>query len=406
MQTFKILTLGCKVNQYESQAIRENLSPQNLSEVSSGVIADVYVINTCTVTDKADRESFYLINRAIKENPKAKIIVTGCLVEKDKDKILNRFGGRVEIIKNSQKTYGISDFKGHDRAFVKIQDGCDNFCSYCKVPLVRGRSKSRPLDEIIKEVNCLTERGFKEIVLTGICLGAYGRDLSPKLSLADVLERLGKINNIARIRLSSIEAEDVSKDLIKAICNYKFISKHLHLPLQSGDDRILKKMNRKFLTKDFLGLVSNLRKKIPQIAITTDVIIGFPYETNKNFLNTLNFIKKINPSRTHIFSYSDRAGTKAVEFFPKVSDEDKKKRFLELKKVCDNLAYQYHKKFLNKEVRVLVESARDKKNGFQVGYTDNYIKILVDSKNDLRRELVNLKINKVTKENIYAKYPC
>lgn len=405
MKTFKIYTLGCKVNQYESQAIRESLFASGLAEQDKNLKSDTYVVNTCTVTSRADKDSLYFINRAFKENPKAEIVVTGCLAEQDKDKIINKFGGRLKIIakKDICKDIGISNFKGHDRAFLKIQDGCNNFCSYCKVPLVRGRSKSRSLDSVFEEAKRLTNNGFKEIVLTGICLGSYGKDLSKKIDLCDVLKSLSKINNIGRVRLSSIEAKDVNKELILAIRDLSFVCKHLHLPLQSGDDAILKRMNRPYLTKDYLKLVNMLKKEIPQISITTDVIVGFPGEENENFKNTIKTLKKIKPSRMHIFSYSDRPGTKSFEFYPKVAQSIVKKRFLELNKIAREFSFDYRSKFLNKDVEVLVENMLDKDTGLQTGYTDTYIKVCINSKKNFKGRLVNFKVNSVTKDNTYVK---
>lgn len=400
MQTFKIYTLGCKVNQYESQGIRETLSKNNLVE-SINNKADVCVINTCTVTGEADKKSLYFIKRAFRENPKAKIIATGCLVENDKDKVL-AINKNILIVKNKDKNIGISDFKGHDRAFLKIQDGCQNYCSYCKVPFVRPKLVSRPLEAVQEEAKRLAGKGFKEIVLTGICLGAYGQDLSPKLELADSLESLEKIKGMPRIRLSSIEAKDINKRLIRKIKDSPLVCKHLHLPLQSGDDEILKKMNRLFSIKNFLKLTDNLKKKIPQISITTDIIVGFPGEGEDNFKNTIEALNKFKPLRTHIFSYSDRPGTKAFNFYPKVRSQIIKRRFLELKELADELSFEYRKKFLNKKVEVLVEQDLDRASGLQTGYSDNYIKVLINSKENLKGQLVNVKIARVTKENTYV----
>ena len=263
MKTIKFYTLGCKVNQYETQAIREKFLRNGYSETTNNKIADTYIINTCTVTQKADLGSLSIIRKAKKENPKAVIIATGCLTELDKDRI-KQISDSIKIIKNKDKfkisQSSISDFKGHARGFLKIQDGCENHCSYCKVPLVRGHSKSKPLTEVLKEARTLVGNGFKEIVLTGICLGAYGRDLNPKISLAGVISGLEEISALLRIRLSSIEARDISDELIRALSLSKKFCRHLHIPLQSGDDTILKKMNRNYTSKEYFELIKKIKK--------------------------------------------------------------------------------------------------------------------------------------------------
>ncbi|MCM8763154.1 MAG: radical SAM protein, partial [Candidatus Omnitrophica bacterium] len=274
---FKILTLGCKVNQYESQQIREAYLRQGFQELFDGRPADTYIINTCTVTHHADRASFVLIRRAKRENPQAKIYVTGCLVKMDAAKIKERFPD-VSFLDKDEFKQGINAFCGHTRAFLKIQDGCDNFCSYCKVALVRGKPRSRPFDEVIHEAQRLVDAGFKEIVLCGICLGSYGKDFG-NVDLVDVLAALEKIKGEFRIRLSSIEFGDVRERLIKKLETSKKLCPHLHIPLQSGDDRILKLMNRKYTAEDYLKLVQELKRRIPLLSITTDVMVGFPGES-------------------------------------------------------------------------------------------------------------------------------
>jgi len=244
MKTVKFYTLGCKVNQYDTQSIRERFIQRGFKELSDGKPANVYVINTCTVTHKADSESVGFIRKAKRENPKSKLIITGCLVEKDSVS-LSKIKGIDAIISKRFFPESISDFRGRTRAFLKIQDGCNNFCSYCKVTLVRGRSRSRSLEDIIKEANCLVKKGFKELVLTGINLGSYGKDFAQKITIVDVIEALEQIKGLLRIRLSSIEAADVSDELINKISESKKLCRHLHIPIQSGDNKILKKMNRR-----------------------------------------------------------------------------------------------------------------------------------------------------------------
>jgi len=388
MKTVKFYTLGCKVNQYDTQSIRERFIQSGFKELSDGRPASVYVINTCTVTHKADSESLGFIRKARRENPKARIIVTGCLVEKDsaclfKIKEINL------VISKRFFPDSISDFYGHTRAFLKIQDGCNNFCSYCKVPLVRGKSRSRPLEDIIQEASCLAKKGFKELVLTGIDLGSYGKDLKQKISLVDVIEALERIEGLLRIRLSSIEAGDISNELISKISESKKICRHLHIPIQSGDDKILRKMNRKYCRNDYLKLIKKLKKFVPGIAITTDCLVGFPGESEKNFTNTIDLLRKIAPLKAHIFPYSQRPGTLASKFDGRIDTSIIKKRMLRLEKVSRSLALKYKRKFFNKHMDVLIEAKSKDKPGFWEGYTDNYIRVKVRSKRNLKNKLVS-----------------
>jgi len=400
MKTIKFFTLGCKVNQYDTQKIREQFLSAGFKEENNARPANICLINTCTVTHRADSDSLNLIRRAKRENPKAKIIVTGCLAELDSKKIegadfivKNKSKGKIVNLlqglspKGTVPVTGISDFQGHTRAFVKIQDGCDNFCSYCKIPLVRGRSLSRPKNDIIAEVNRLVERGFKEIVLTGICLGSYS-------GLSGLIEGLEKIEGLLRIRLSSIEAGDVSDGLINKISESEKLCRHLHIPIQSGDDEILKKMNRKYNRAGYLSLIKKIKRKIPGMAITTDVLVGFPGESEKNFSNTLDLIKKIMPLKVHIFPYSSRPGTVAAGFVdPPIKAEIIKERIRRLQKVAGDCKISFEKNFLGRTMPVLFESRVKNKLDFWQGYTDNYLKVRVKSKTNLRNLIQPVKLS-------------
>jgi threonylcarbamoyladenosine tRNA methylthiotransferase MtaB len=415
MKTVKFYTLGCKANQYDTQNIRERLLEAGLREVKDCRRADIYIINTCTVTHKADRESLYYIHRAYHENPKAKIIVTGCLVELDSRKIKEQDGLSLIVSNRAKNTIanriageplsknkGISFFEGHTRAFLKIQDGCNNFCSYCKVGLVRGKSRSKPVNEIIDEAKRLVQNGYKEIVLTGICLGSYGRDLKPEINLVRVIDELEKIDGLFRLRLSSIEGCDVSGDLIKRLSSGKKLCRHLHIPIQSGDDKILRRMNRKYLRRDYSGLFRRIKSAVPGIAITTDVLVGFPGENEHGFRNTVFLIRKILPLRVHIFPYSPREYTPAYNFPDKVSSEVVKRRILRLKEIARESAYSYQKKFLGKKVEVLIEDKFKENPVFWQGYTDNYIKVLVKSEKNLGNQIIPLKIKKIVGDFVFA----
>jgi len=404
MRTIKFYTLGCKANQYDTQNIREQFARAGFREIGNGRKADICLINTCTVTHRADADSLQFIRRAKRENTKARIIVTGCLTELDSDKIkqtdrsalivrnrdkenmLNYLGLRAMSYELRAKK-GISGFCNHTRAFLKIQDGCDNFCSYCKVPLVRGRSKSKPVDEVIREARQLVENGFKEIVLTGICLGAHN-------DLIKVISSLEKIELLERIRLSSIEAGDVTDELIKRIARSKKVCPHLHIPIQSGDNQILKKMGRKYSRLDYLKLIRKLKKNVPQVAITTDVLVGFPGESEKNFFNTVDLIKKIAPLRVHIFPYSKREGTAAAGLKGELQPRIVKKRIANLKKAADDCSAAYKNKFLDKTLLVLFESRAKENPLFWEGHSANYIPIRLKSKRNLNNCLIPVKLEK------------
>lgn len=418
MPTIKFHTLGCKVNQYETQAVRESCLSKGFRETKRGK-ADFYVINTCTVTNTADRKSRECIYRCIRENPNAKVVVTGCYVQKDSGDIAGISGVDL-IIPNQQKNsiadilfskktkscsaserkysdLEISSFSNHARAFVKIQDGCNNRCSYCKIPIVRGKSRSRDLLSIVREVDRLIKNGFQEIVLTGICLGAYGKDLEEEFDLVNVIEAIEKLDGNFRIRLSSIEAKDVTDKLIDKIAGSPKMCRHLHIPFQSGDNEILKKMNRHYTAESYRRLVDKIRNMIPQIAITTDIMIGFSSETEKRFKNTVKFLKETSPSRMHIFPFSPREHTAAYGFAGRIDSKKKKRRLEFLKDLAREISHEYRKQFLHKELVVLLEHKKDKKTGLAQGYSDNYIKILINSnKPTSRNKLQKVEIAKVT----------
>ncbi|MBN1913909.1 MAG: tRNA (N(6)-L-threonylcarbamoyladenosine(37)-C(2))-methylthiotransferase MtaB, partial [Candidatus Omnitrophica bacterium] len=408
MRTVKFYTLGCKVNQYDTQLIREGFLARGFKEEEIGP-ADIYVINTCTVTAAADRKSRYYINYARRQNPYAKIVVTGCYVQLRRDvSEITKIKGIDHIVKNEGKKDipflfcrrdknslpGITAFKGHTRAFLKIQEGCDNFCSYCKVPLVRGKPKSKPLFMVLKEARGLVKNGFKEIILCGVCLGAYGKDLKQKIGLAKLIKKLEVLSSdgLLRLRLSSIEPQDVTDELVEAIALSKIACRHLHIPLQSGDDKILEKMKRKYSSTDFLNIARKLKKSIPAISITTDVMVGFPGEDEDNFRNTCDLIKRIDPLKVHIFPYSKRAGTGAYMLGNNIPEPVVKKRSEMLSKVCRLCALKAFRNFVNKRMDVLIEARLKEDPRYWYGFTDNYLKIKKKSELCLENKLIRLKV--------------
>jgi threonylcarbamoyladenosine tRNA methylthiotransferase MtaB len=422
--TVKFYTLGCKVNQYDTQRIRERFIQLGFKELEDSQPADICFINTCTVTQKADADSLNIIRRAKRDNPKSKIIVSGCLAELDEERI-KKAATESLIVKNKHKenilgllsskfdlkelnghrgrtNRGISDFKGHARAFLKIQDGCINLCSYCKVPLVRGISRSKPLKGIINEAKNLVKKGFKEIVLCGICLGAYGRDLKPRMNLVDCLKEIEKIPGEFRIRLSSLEAADVSGELINKMAQSKKLCRHLHIPIQSGDNTILKMMNRKYCSDSYLELIKTIKEQIPGIGITTDVLVGFPGEDEIKFKHTLKLIQDITPLKVHIFPYSKREGTAASRLNNGVDFLTIKKRIERLKIISDTCATLYKRQFLNSIMDVLIEDRAKENPDFWQGFTDNYVKVRLKSERDLKNQVVPLRLKKLEKDYILA----
>ncbi|UCD55587.1 MAG: tRNA (N(6)-L-threonylcarbamoyladenosine(37)-C(2))-methylthiotransferase MtaB [Candidatus Omnitrophota bacterium] len=433
--TFIIKTLGCKVNQYESQAMRENLAGSGFVEKMDGQIADFYIINSCTVTRRADKDTRSLIHHFHKINPDGKIVVAGCYSELKEDRdilrgilgvthlIRNREKGKIATILGShviarpvRKNFSngarlpsaagndeqITDFKDRNRAFIKVQDGCNHKCSYCKVSLVRGPSKSRSTEDILREARAVIEKGFKEIVLTGICLGAWGRDMAKKINLSNLVKEISQIDGLFRIRLSSIEPIYVTGDIINALKGNDKVCKHLHMPLQSGDNRILRAMKRPYTREKFAQIIGELRKHIPDIAITTDILVGFPGEDDKCFNATLKFIEDIKPSRMHVFSYSKRDGTPASRYRHSLNKKEIKKRVEVLTGLSRDFSADFARDFIGKIQDTVIESHRDGITGFLTGYTDRYIRIFVDGPDSLKNNLVPVKIMRVDKNMVFA----
>jgi len=424
MKKYKIITLGCKVNTYESNAIAEKLINEGYVEASKDDAADIVIINTCSVTHVSDAKSRQMIRRAIKNNPNAKIGVMGCYAQmaskeiskiegvdvivgtNNRDKllpyILNNDKQVIDIQnynkKDAYERLSLSSYEDNTRAFIKIQDGCNNFCSYCIIPYARGRLRSRNFNDILDEVKKIVNNGYKEIVLTGIHTGAYGLD-EGDLRLVDVIKAIIKENpSLPRIRISSIEIVEIDDELIKIIAESKVVVDHLHIPLQSGCDKILKLMNRRYDTKTFLDIVNKIRKFVPHIALTTDVIVGFPEETDNDFNETVEFIKKVNFSEIHVFPYSPRSGTPAAIMKNQVAPQIKKHRVDVLLELSKELHQNYMELFLNKEVEVLFEE-KDSNTNWYHGKSSNYLKIRVKSNENLINKIKTVRIERILDNN-------
>lgn len=394
---FLLKTYGCKVNQYDSQIIRENLVSNGCRETDCVYDADMCIVNTCTVTAKADKDCRMFLRGLVKKNQKARIIAAGCYAQSDPEGI-RKAGKRIEIADNNKKfepeTYfnehrifsknSISSFRGHTKAFIRVQDGCDNFCSYCIIPFVRGRSRSRLTGEILKEARVLVDNGYKELVLTGICLGDFGKSSAGSgTNLSGLIKNISDIPGNFRIRLSPIELEYVTDELIDALKNLKKACRHLHIPLQSGDDNVLKRMNRRYSSSDFITRIQYIRSMLPDIGITTDVITGFPGETEPEFVNTINTLKEVMPLRTHVFTYSPRPQTAAYNLKYDLPAPVIKSRSELLKIIAIDLGDEFRQKSLRNEQRVLVENSRDLKTNMLCGYTDNYIKVFLEGSDSM-----------------------
>lgn len=415
-----ICSLGCKVNIYESELVTNILKNNNYTVVDFEDKADIYIINTCSVTNESDKKSRKMINRAKKNNPAAIIIVMGCysqvnaedidvdivLGNKDKSKIVEIIE---EYIKTKQKKkiiydltkvdfekMEITNFDSHTRAFVKIQDGCNAFCSYCIIPYVRGRVRSKDPEDVIKEVTTLVEKGYKEIVLTGIHTGRYGTDINTNLE--ELLNKLVNIPNIYRIRLSSIEINEITPGIKELLKENKVMAKHLHIPLQSGSNKILKLMNRRYNKEEFLSMVDNLRD-IPDISLTTDLIVGFPNEDEEEFNETIDTLKKIGFTKIHTFPYSKRKGTPAAIMDNQVFPEEKKKRVHRILDLSNKYEHNFYESKIGKIYDGVVEIHS---NGTTIVHTSNFIPVII---NDIVEEgtIVNVKIEKVEDLKVYGR---
>ena len=387
--TYKIYTLGCKVNQYDSADLKMRLNQIGFKECESS--ANLVIVNTCAVTKTAIQKNSRMFNLAKKENPKAKTIVIGCWPKiDDKIQIKNQadliwgVGNYKELIKHikrffpelKEKNKLLNNIVSTDKSryFLKIQDGCEQFCSYCIIPFTRGKLKSRQCQEIVTEAKSAAENGFQEIILSGIHLGLYGRekDFKEKINLVELIKKLLKIDNLEKIRLSSIEVTEVTDELIKLMSENKKICKHLHIPLQNGSDKILKLMNRPYKRDYFQKKVIKLRQSMPDIALSTDIIVGFSGETEKDFQDTYNFIKKVKFSRLHVFPFSAHKKTKAFNFPNHLSAEVVKERSKKLRELGKELEKKYKQKFIGRDLAVIVEFQNSE---HYIGKTEYYFDI-------------------------------
>lgn len=428
MKKVAFYTLGCKVNQYETEAMLEMFEKEGYTQVDSEEFADVYVINTCTVTHMSDRKSRQYIRRMKKKNPDAIIAVVGCYSQVSPEEILeieevnlvmgtNERRQIVEEIKkidSSQKASTVDDImkvrafeeieisqsNGRTRAFMKIQDGCDRFCSYCIIPYARGgKVRSRNKESILEEVQKLASNGYKEIVLTGIHVASYGKDLKDEqMTLLSVIKEINEVEEIERIRLSSVEPVLFTDEFVNEVSKMPKVCPHYHLSLQSGCDETLKRMNRRYTTTEYKEIVDRLRENIPNVAITTDVIVGFPGETNDEFNKTYEFLRDIELSQMHIFKYSPRKGTPAATMDNQIDPQMKQFRSDKLLNLNKENFNKFASKFVGQELDVLFEQSVEQ-NRYE-GLTSNYIRVVVETDKDIQGQILKTKVLDVKNEYV------
>lgn len=424
-KTVSLYTLGCKVNHYETEAIWQLFKEAGYERAEFEKNADVYVINTCTVTNTGDKKSRQIIRRAIRKNPDAVICVTGCYAQtspaeimaipgvdivvgtQDRSKLLGlieKYRSErqpINAVRNIMKNrvyeeLDVPAFTDRTRASLKIQEGCNNFCTFCIIPWARGLMRSRDPQEVIRQAQQLVDAGYLEIVLTGIHTGGYGEDLKD-YNLARLLQDLeSEVKGLKRLRISSIEASQLTDEVIDVLRNSKIVVRHLHIPLQSGSNTVLKRMRRKYSMEFFAERLERLREALPHLAITSDVIVGFPGETEEEFMETYEFIRNHHFSELHVFPYSMRTGTPAARMDDQIDEEVKNERVHRLLELNDQLAKTYASQFENEVLEVIPEERykQDPDSGLYEGYTDNYLKVVFPAEEDMVGQLVKVKITK------------
>lgn len=422
MSTVAFHTLGCKVNFYETEGIWQLFKQEGYEQVDFESTADVYLINTCTVTNTGDKKSRQVIRRAIRRNPDAIIAVTGCYAQtspaevaaiqgvdivigtQDREKIIpliQRFQAErqpINAVRNIMKTrefeeLDVPEFTDRTRAFLKIQEGCNNFCTFCIIPWSRGLLRSRKPESVIRQANQLVQAGYREIVLTGIHTGGYGEDIED-YNLAKLLWDLDKVDGLQRIRISSIEASQITDEVIEVLQGSNKMCRHFHVPLQAGDDEVLKRMRRKYTTAEFGEKIEKIHRIMPDAAITTDVIVGFPGETEEMFRNGYRFMEQMQFAEMHVFPYSKRTGTPAARMEDQIDEEIKNARVHELIDLSERMQLDYANRFVGQVLEVIPErvtkGAPD--SGLIVGYTDNYLQVVFPGDDSMFGEMVKVKV--------------
>lgn len=429
MKKVAFYTLGCKVNQYETEAMTELFEKEGYEITDFDQYADVYVINTCTVTNLGDRKSRQMIRRAKKLNKHSIVAVVGCYAQtaaeeiskikgvnliigtKDRSRIVELINQikeqeeQINVVQDIMTTREFEDmkvtaYKERTRAFLKIQEGCNQFCSYCIIPYARGPVRSRKPEDIVEEVQQLAQNGFKEIVFAGIHVASYGKDLK-NTNLLDIIKRVHDIEGIERLRLSSIEPMILTEEFVENAARLPKLCPHYHISLQSGCDATLKRMNRKYTTAEYREVVNRLRANFPDVAITTDVMVGFPGETEQEFEESKRFVDEISFAQVHVFKYSPRKGTPSVTFPNQVSPEEKERRSKIMIELSANSEKRFCDKFIGREMEVLFEQQVKEQDGYYEGLTPNYIRVVAHSDEDIEGQIMKVQL-KERKEGFIA----
>ena len=403
------LHCGCKVNQYETNAMMQKMIEAGYKVVDFETKADIYIINTCTVTNMADKKSRQMLRRVKEINPEAILVAVGCYAQVAKEKLeqipeidlilgINEKNDIVKYVEQASKNTYVSDvlhqtefldfgdvtYTEKTRAVIKVQDGCNQFCSYCIIPYARGRIRSRKPESVIKEITDVAKEGIKEVVITGIHIASYGKDFNTEYRLIDLLEEIQKVNGIQRIRLGSLEPTLITEEFVTRLKKLSKICDHFHLSLQSGCDETLKRMNRQYTTDQFRHVVELLRNAYPEVHLTTDVIVGFPGETEEEFNKTYEFLKEIKFYKMHVFKYSPRSGTVAAKMPNQIDGNIKEERSNKLIELSDENEKEYNQKYIGKEVEVLLE---EREGEYLKGHTTNYMVVKMKTNENLENTI-------------------
>lgn len=417
---YKIVTLGCRTNQYESQAYRDQLEALGYKEARDDEEAEICIVNTCTVTESADGSSRHAIRQLARENKGSKLLVTGCFAERQPE-VVGQIEGVTHVVSNKDKEillskifpedslpeFAVKHFESHTRAFVKVQDGCNSFCTYCIIPYVRGRSRSKTVEEVLTEVKDLISNGFKEIVLTGINVGDFDGGVSKgeePIKLAELVRQVDQVPGLKRLRVSSIDPDEVDEDLADAILNGKNTCHSMHIVLQSGSNVILKKMNRKYTRQIFLETVDRLRALSPRFTFTTDIIVGFPGETDVDFVDTLAVMKHVKFAHVHMFPYSDRPRTRSILMPNKVSADVIKSRKQEVLRLAEKFSYELRESYIGTRQWVLTEKREAERPRSISGHTDNFLVVQIDHPDIISNQLVEVEIVANSPEGLIGHY--
>lgn len=409
MKTVAFCTLGCKVNQYETNAMMQKMIEEGYEVVDFETKADIYIINTCTVTNMADKKSRQMLRRVKEINPEAILVAVGCYAQVAKEKLeqipeidlilgINEKNDIVKYVEQASKNTYVSDvlhqtefldfgdvtYTEKTRAVIKVQDGCNQFCSYCIIPYARGRIRSRKPESVIKEITDVAKEGIKEVVITGIHIASYGKDFNTEYRLIDLLEEIQKVDGIQRIRLGSLEPTLITEEFVTRLKKLSKICDHFHLSLQSGCNETLKRMNRKYTTDQFRHVVELLRNAYPEVHLTTDVIVGFPGETEEEFNKTYEFLKEIKFYKMHVFKYSPRSGTVAAKMPNQIDGNIKEERSNKLIELSDENEKEYNQKYIGKEVEVLLE---EREGEYLKGHTTNYMVVKMKTNENLENTI-------------------